>query len=71
MRTCPACGDADWAGGDFGPKLMLVAPDSPRDHPELKHGMDGVVVYPSVCGRCGFTALFSVERMDDRDPWAP
>jgi predicted Zn-ribbon and HTH transcriptional regulator len=69
VRRCPACGQSDWHGPDFGAEAVLVSPSSPRDHPELPGGVDGLRVLPLVCRRCGFVANFSVDALRSAPPW--
>jgi hypothetical protein len=68
VKACPACTGLDWARA-FDPVGILVAPNTPHDHPELPGGMDGKAVLPVECVHCGYVALFSVEHFQKTSPW--
>lgn len=68
--TCPSCRQADWVPTLLEPVALLINPDTPFDHPELKYGgMDGKPVLPVTCKHCGYVATYSVQHLENVSPW--
>lgn len=66
---CPSCTRMDWMCGDLEPVALLMRPNSPSHHPELKYGADAKAVLPVTCKYCGYVATYSVEHLEGLSPW--
>lgn len=67
--NCPSCRAPNWVPGGPEPVQLLISPNTPMDHPELKYGMDGKAVLPVTCHRCGYVATYSIEHLENISPW--
>jgi hypothetical protein len=70
VRACPSCNETEWTGSEFGRLVVVRTPNSPTDHPELEHGVDGLAVLPLTCVHCGFVALYALDSLRSSSSWS-